>query len=538
MYLWDRYRRVLGRVLPRLLAWLGALVVIALVFAGQPLFAGIVTVLAAVMLWWQGRGSATPTAGAALVAMVVALGMKPAVDDLRTAVALLIAVALILVQPRVDRAIRPRVRAVLLGGTRPPLARLSTPMLVASCLSAVTIALRASGLIGEPVTIVVVVLVAAAGGLLAAAHLVRVRRRVDAKEVRAALAAYAPRYAVYYSGPDEGAYQLQLWLGLLARSGAKGVLIVREPSFLPIAAAVSELPVVYAESVEAIEFLLVPGLTTVFYVNNEARNADMVRYPALRHVHLGHGDSEKPSSYAAFTAIYDQIFVAGPAGAQRYADHGVLIPAEKFVVIGRPQLVGALQRNSGVGKPPTVLYAPTWRGSITDMQLSSLDHGAAIVNALLAAGATVIFRPHPLSYRDATSRVLIRQVDELLAAAGGAHRGSSQASALTAFECMNQSTAMIADNSSLVPDYLFTDKPFVLCLPAVTAPVAGTPLSEAAIPLVLGSDPSEAVARLLGPDELAAKRAAVRAYYLGESALSENLATFDAAVSAALEAKA
>jgi hypothetical protein len=384
----------------------------------------------------------------------------------------------------------------------------------------------------------VVAVVAVAGALLAGAQLVRARRRMDAKEVRTALAAYAPQYAVYYSGPDEGAYQLELWLALLARSGAKGVLIVRELSFVPTAAAVSDLPVVYAESVEAIEHLLVPGLTTVFYVNNEARNAEMVRYPALRHVHLGHGDSEKPSSYSAFTAIYDQIFVAGPAGAQRYADHGVLIPAEKFLVIGRPQLVGVLERASGPVRPATVLYAPTWRGSISDMQLSSLDQGAAIVGALIAAGATVIFRPHPLSYRDATSRVLIRQIDELLGAAAGGHLASRQAAALTAFECMNRSTAMVADNSSLVPDYLFTDKPFVLCLPSSSAPVAGTRLADAAIPLVLGSDPAAAVARLLGADELADERAAVRAYYLGDSALSTDLTTFDAAVRAALEAKA
>ncbi len=33
--------------------------------------------------------------------------------------------------------------------------------------------------------------------------LLRARRRMEPKEVRAALAAYAPRYAVYYSGPDE-----------------------------------------------------------------------------------------------------------------------------------------------------------------------------------------------------------------------------------------------------------------------------------------------------------------------------------------------
>jgi hypothetical protein len=37
-------------------------------------------------------------------------------------------------------------------------------------------------------------------------------------------------------------------------------------------------------------------------------------------------------------AIYDLIFTAGQAGIDRYARHGVSIPAEKFRIVGRPQV--------------------------------------------------------------------------------------------------------------------------------------------------------------------------------------------------------
>jgi hypothetical protein len=63
-----------------------------------------------------------------------------------------------------------------------------------------------------------------------------------------------------------------------------------------------------------------------------------VRFQHLTHIYIGHGDSEKPPSYNPTHALYDQIYVAGPAATRRYAAHGVAIAPEKFRVVGRPQV--------------------------------------------------------------------------------------------------------------------------------------------------------------------------------------------------------
>ena len=72
--------------------------------------------------------------------------------------------------------------------------------------------------------------------------------------------------------------------------------------------------------------------------------------------------------------MYDQIFAAGAAAIRRYADHGVRIPAEKFRIVGRPQVEQVQPAATPIAKvaQPTVLYAPTWRGHVEETMLYSL----------------------------------------------------------------------------------------------------------------------------------------------------------------------
>ena len=143
-----------------------------------------------------------------------------------------------------------------------------------------------------------------------------------------------------------------------------------------------------------------------FYVNNAARNTHFVERREMTHVWLNHGDSEKPACYNPVHAIYDLIFAAGQAGIDRYARHGVHIPAEKFRIVGRPQVEQILPARGPVAAidEPTVLYAPTWQGPYADSRVYSLPVGKRIVEQALQRGARVIFRAHPFNYRYADAR--------------------------------------------------------------------------------------------------------------------------------------
>ena len=67
--------------------------------------------------------------------------------------------------------------------------------------------------------------------------------------------------------------------------------------------------------------------------------------------------------------------------------HGVSIPAEKFRIVGRPQVedVQQVDRADRGRAKPVVLYAPTWRGHVEETMLYSLPHRRA--DRLRAAGS-------------------------------------------------------------------------------------------------------------------------------------------------------
>lgn len=522
-HLLSRYRRVVGHVLPLLAIWTGVLVALVLLLALNRLWgAGLVLLLLAAIVARRlvSRAGGEVAARAALV-----LGSGFAISrasgwDAATLATVSLILAVIMAEATIEPQLAPTVVARNLPGLHQPVvARIPTPLFLSGSLSAGMLA--AAVLIGLPpsAVLIVVIVLTVLAFLIAVAQLMRRRGHTPEHEINAALSTWAPGYYIYFDGKPEAAYQVQMWLPYLERTGEPGALIIRDRSFLERALEITSMPVVFAGRVEPLEDLLVPSVGAIFYVNNAALNIDGTRYPQVLHVHLGHGDSDKPSSYAASTVMFDRIFVAGQAGADRFATHGVEVPAKKFVLVGRPQVEAVDVRSSDEGLPerPVVLYAPTWRGVLADMQLSSLDSGLAIVEALLAAGAQVLFRPHPFSARDASSRVLVKQIDDLIASAPGeGHVGSAAARQLSIFECINASDALVTDVSSVASDYLYSNKPLALTHRGDPTTISNAyPLAKAAQLLRLEDELGQAISDWLAHDPQRVTRTQVRRYYLG-----------------------
>ena len=341
-----------------------------------------------------------------------------------------------------------------------------------------------------------------------------------------AVATYAPDFVVYTSWPDDASYQVMMWLPYLKRAGLRFIIIARNTVPAAALAEQTDVPVVEARGIADLEALVVPSLKAAFYVNASSGNGALVRFQHLTHIYLGPGDSDKPPSYNPTHAMYDQIFAAGPAAARRYAAHGVRIPAEKFTIVGRPQVENVKQSTTPIADvpQPTVLYAPTWRGHVEETMLSSLPVGERIVSALLARGATVIFRPHRFSYDFPEDVAAIARISSLLEAdrrkTGQPHLwGAAAEKDRSILDCINDSDAMVSDVSSVVSDYLFSGKPFaMIAVPAEPqAFVAEYPVARASY--VVRDDLADLdgqLERMLGADPLAGHRADIRADYLGD----------------------
>jgi hypothetical protein len=216
--------------------------------------------------------------------------------------------------------------------------------------------------------------------------------------VRKQVLAYRPEIVAYLSGSRDSIYQMNMWLSTLAQLRRPTMIILRDRYLVPLLARTS-LPVVcVAGQVDLMNFEL-PSVRVTLFPANTAQNILQLRIPRVGHVFIGHGDSDKAASINPFSKAYDQVWVAGQAGRDRYLRAQVGVRDEDIVEVGRPQLTGIGTAGEGpAGRMFTVLYAPTWEGW-TDDQPAFKVMGLKIVQALLeySPQIRVLYKPHPLT---------------------------------------------------------------------------------------------------------------------------------------------
>ena len=346
-----------------------------------------------------------------------------------------------------------------------------------------------------------------------------------------AIDAYAPRIAMPYAG--KMLVHVGMWAPYIQRTGRPWCVVADTPALLGKLAAKYDIPMVAGT--------LPVTVRAALYPHGSTGNARFLATKGVKHVFLGHGDSDKPLSASERVLDYDIITVAGQAAIDRFAAAGLTIPPERLKVIGRPQtegITGAAGPMSSVNSP-TVLYAPTWRHADDSLNLSSLIVGDKIVQALLDRGVTVLFRRHFAGRNHVAAEAMIETIDDLLdqdaAATGLKHVWGEAASAeLPLVEAFNLADAMISDVSGIVVDFMQSEKPFAMYAAQVrSGPDLATefradhPTAESAY--VIDRDLFNLATILnlmLGPDPLSPTRADRAAYYLGGNDRNEPARTF------------
>ncbi|MGW1430060.1 hypothetical protein ACWD6K_15805 [Streptomyces sp. NPDC002431] len=250
-----------------------------------------------------------------------------------------------------------------------------------------------------------VTLVAALGYLLLLVPYIGRKRRVPSAEQTLAavdtwLAEYRPTVVLYFSGSKESAYQANMWLETMAQLGGRPMILLRERNILPQLATTS-VPVLCVPGGVHLMNLDLSSVRVALYAANVGKNIHLLRVPTMKHVFIGHGDSDKLASVNPFSKVYDEVWTAGRAGRDRYALADVGVRDEDIVEVGRPQLA-SIQTWTGTQKNPipTVLYAPTWEGwDDNPGNTSLLLAGENIVRRLLEAERPVrlLYKPHPFT---------------------------------------------------------------------------------------------------------------------------------------------
>ncbi|MGQ4268157.1 glycerophosphotransferase [Nocardiopsis changdeensis] len=417
------------------------------------------------------------------------------------------------------------------------------------------------------------------------------------------LDSYRPEVVLYFSGSADSAYQVNMWLDTMARLPRRGIIVLRE-RVIAAQLAPTSVPVLCVPTSTDLMALDFGPARVALYPANTGKNIHMLRNPMIKHVFIGHGDSDKIASVNPFSKVYDEVWTAGRAGLDRYVRAQVGVRTDEIVEVGRPQL-DAIRTDTAPNAVRTVLYAPTWEGWTDEPGNTSLtDAGPTLIARLLKAepGVRVLYKPHPFTgIRSAQARRAHQKIVALLEAANKAaghgepdtrelaaldrrlavfddDRGATdeahnsreegrtdpgiiaEAAALadewhrvywkgrpdtahlviqgprpSLYSCFDQADLLISDISSVVADFVATEKPYAITnCEGITHEEFRVkhPTSSAAYMLLpdgKGLDTALAAVHLREADELAEQRRALRTYLLGPSDVT-SMSRFTAAV--------
>jgi hypothetical protein len=320
---------------------------------------------------------------------------------------------------------------------------------------------------------------------------------------------YQPETVLCFSGSKDSAYQVNMWLETMEQLDTRPLVLLRERVILQNLAQ-TKVPVICVPGGVHLMNMDLSTVRVALYAANVGKNIHLLRVPTMKHVFIGHGDSDKLASVNPFSKVYDEVWTAGRAGRDRYAIADVGVRDDDIVEVGRPQLA-PIQTWQGVpeSRIPTVLYAPTWEGWDNEPgNTSLLLAGENIVKKLLKADppVRVLYKPHPFTgtvsaAAGSAHRKVVALVEKAAAQRATDPRFQADAAVQTKaradlaridarlraewndaywksfgtfehrvisgaeprlYDCFNVSDAMVSDISSVVSDFIASGKPYAV----------------------------------------------------------------------------
>ena len=319
------------------------------------------------------------------------------------------------------------------------------------------------------------------------------------RDVVAAFLETQPEVLCYYNGHAGSLYAVDVWIRVFEECGRRVGLIYRSNAVKSV--NTSHLPGLVVPSDAMVEELVTPVTKVAMYPANGTKNVHLQRDPRLKHIFIGHGDSDKAGSASPFTKSYDSVWVSGTAAIDRYHRANIEIPRDRFEIVGRPQLSRRLRdapdqdeierfhqyldsRAKTAGKEVrVVLYAPTWEGYFEESNYSSVLQGVELVETLLTMGEefVVLFRPHPMTGK--RSPEALEAVRVIRSMTEDRMPDTSAYKSFGLYDWFDVTDLLIADVSSVITDFMNWRRPLAvpnIRFPDEAAMKAANPSVEAA----------------------------------------------------------
>ncbi len=323
-----------------------------------------------------------------------------------------------------------------------------------------------------------------------------------------------PKVVIYFSGGQKSTYQLNSWIPYLNTLKNKFIIIIRERHHISKIENTS-YPILFLPTLKHVEQITkIESFKIALYTTNVGKNIHLIRDNQIKHVFIGHGDSDKSGSANNLMKLYDHMFVAGQAHIDRIKRKKIFVSDNYFLKIGRPQLsILNFKSNNKF----TILYAPTWEGFYKDSCYSSLGIlKNQIKNILNENVVDFHFKPHPLT----------GSVDNSYKKYSKEFKSLSSENHNILYKYLFDSDILIADISAILSDYLYFNKPIILFKPECIKDIEEEcPISKCAYIIDYKTNLAEVIEKIKSDDYLLEKRNLMREYIMGHKNI-----TFDQAL--------
>lgn len=272
-------------------------------------------------------------------------------------------------------------------------------------------------------------------------------------------------YFVCFGEKPDSLYWLNDWLSIFSDFNVDFLVVLRS----------EELQSWIFESYPDVDSVTVNGFQQVVELRKATQNTSLALYPInsmynhlfirltqLRHVFIGHGDSDKLSSANKVLRMFDEVWCAGKAQVDRILNQDFNCSSLRLRKVGRPGLKQLLSiSENSVQEQRKFLYLPTWEGSDERWDYSSINDLENIVNTVLVDDKAIInVRLHPFIGR--RNKTLVETIKQLKDKYSSNFQVEFSGTERPLVQVLNDYSYFICDISSVVTECLAVNRPIFL----------------------------------------------------------------------------
>ncbi len=282
------------------------------------------------------------------------------------------------------------------------------------------------------------------------------------------------RYILHTGENVTGLSHIDLWLPHFKKSNIDFLVLVRNfDLYTTLIKKYPEENIILARRKSDIELIVsrLNFLKVCFYPSNTGNNLHLLNFSELKHIFIGHGDSDKTASAHKYFRVYDENWVAGEAHIDRFRNAGFDFRGLKQVKVGRPNLketllISQISWQDRFNGNLNLLYLSTWEGVYEEQNYTSVYFMDSFFEDIKDKNIfnTIGIKLHPwVGRRDVNLSKINNHLNKILSQSNIKYNLYDKT--VPVEEIIKKSNVFICDISAVVSESLAANAPIFVYIP-------------------------------------------------------------------------